>query len=55
MSPVIDDGSALTYGVVIPVFNRHEYLEEALSSVRAQTLPPDQIVLVGRELPGGDR
>lgn len=46
MSPVIDDGSALTYGVVIPVFNRHEYLEEALSSVRAQTLPPDQIVLV---------
>lgn len=39
------DGS-LTYGVVIPVFNRHEYLQEALASVRAQTVQPQQVVIV---------
>jgi len=34
------------YSVVIPAFNTEAYIAEAILSVRAQTVPPRQIVVV---------
>lgn len=36
----------LTVSVIIPVYNGERFLDEALHSVLAQTLPPDEIVVV---------
>src|SRR5712664_2801923 len=35
-----------TIAVLIPAYNARDFLVEALESVRAQTRPPDQIVVV---------
>lgn len=36
----------LTVSVIIPVYNGERFLAEALQSVLAQTLPPDEVVVV---------
>ncbi len=35
-----------SYSVIIPVFNGEKYLDEAISSVLAQTLKPEEIIIV---------
>lgn len=40
------DDHSLTASVIIAVHNRHEFLDEALDSVRAQTLAPAEIIIV---------
>jgi glycosyltransferase involved in cell wall biosynthesis len=35
-----------TVSVIIPVYNGERFLEEAIQSVLAQTLPPDEIIVV---------
>ncbi len=44
-SPVSPSGR-LAVSVVIPAFNVAPYLEEAIASVRRQTVPPDEIIIV---------
>ena len=36
----------LTVSVIIPVYNGERFLDEALQSVLAQTLPPDEVIVV---------
>jgi glycosyltransferase involved in cell wall biosynthesis len=36
----------LTESVIIPVYNGERFLAEALQSVLAQTLPPDEVIVV---------
>ena len=37
---------SLPISVIVPHFNRPQFLEEALTSIRAQTLPPSEIIVV---------
>src|SRR5208283_3349506 len=38
--------SHLPISIIIPHYNRPQFLEEALASVQAQTLPPAEIIVV---------
>ena len=42
----VEKSKACRVSVIIPVFNGLNFLGEALASVRRQTLPPDEIILV---------
>lgn len=41
-----EEKKLLSVSVIISVYNRHEYLEEALESLMRQTLLPDEIIIV---------
>lgn len=46
MPPTIPDRPAVTFSVVVPLYNKGPHIERAIRSALSQTLPPAEIVVV---------